>query len=133
MLSGERPTIYGDGPQSRDFTCVENVVCGKLAAASTAGAVGSVINVACGDQIMLPQSIASINNDLGTDIEPNISERRRGDVRFSLADLSTARELLMYEPVVTFEEGLRHSISYYSALQRTHRPCSRSRYRNGFC
>ena len=116
MLRGERPTIYGDGLQSRDFTYVENVVRGNLAAASSAGAVGRVINVACGAQITLLQLIASINNVLGTSIEPILSGRRRGDVRSSLADLSIAREVLSYEPVVTFEEGLRRSITYYKAL-----------------
>ena len=117
MLRGERPTIYGDGLQSRDFTYVENVVRGNLAAASSADAVGRVINVACGAQITLLQLIASINNVLGTSIEPILSERRRGDVRSSLADLSIAREVLSYEPVVTFEEGLRRSITYYKALR----------------
>ncbi len=116
MLNGERPTIYGDGLQSRDFTYVDNVVCGNLAAAISANAVGKVINVACGAQITLLQLVASINNALNTNIEPIIAERRRGDVRSSLADLSLAREVLAYNPVIDFDEGLRRSVAYYRAL-----------------
>lgn len=116
MLNGERPTIYGDGAQSRDFTYVENVVRGNLAAALSTDAVGRVINVACGAQITLLQLIASINAILGTSIKPILSERRPGDVRSSLADISVAREVLSYEPEIDFEEGLRRSISYYRDL-----------------
>jgi len=116
MLSGDRPTIYGDGSQSRDFTYVDNVVRGNLAAAASADAVGKVINVACGAQITLLQLVASINNIIGADIMPIMAERRRGDVRSSLADLSLAREVLAYDPVIDFDEGLRRSISYYRAL-----------------
>ncbi|QDT73355.1 SDR family oxidoreductase [Lacipirellula limnantheis] len=115
MLNGGRPTIYGDGSQSRDFTYVDNVVQGNLAAATSATAVGRVINVACGVQVTLLNLVASINKALGTNVEPIMVEPRRGDVRMSLADLSLARELLAYEPVVDFDEGLRRSISYYRA------------------
>lgn len=116
MLRGERPTIYGDGMQSRDFTFIENVVQGNLAAADAPGAVGQSINVACGTQFTLLNLVASINNVLGTDIEPIFEEPRTGDVRESLADISLARELLSYEPQVTFEEGLNRSIDYYRSL-----------------
>lgn len=117
MLNGDRPTIYGDGLQSRDFTYVDNVVRGNLAAAASAEAVGKVVNVAYGAQITLLQLVASINNVLGTDIMPIFAERRRGDVHSSMADLSLAREVLAYDPVIDFDEGLRRSVSYYRALQ----------------
>lgn len=113
MLQGKRPTVYGDGTQSRDFTFVDNVVAGNLAAAERPAAVGRAINVACGAQITLLDLVAAINRVLGTHIEPHFAERRTGDVRSSLADISLARELLGYEPRVSFEEGLRRSIDYY--------------------
>jgi len=116
MLAGQRPTIFGDGSQSRDFTYIDNVVCGNLAAATAPGAVGRVFNVACGQQFSLLDLIASINSVLSTNIEPKFDEWRAGDVRESLADISSARELLGYEPSVTFEEGLRRSIEYYRSL-----------------
>ncbi|MEM9186052.1 MAG: SDR family oxidoreductase [Planctomycetota bacterium] len=116
MLAGERPTVFGDGGQSRDFTYVANVVAGNLAAADKPGAAGRTFNVACGAQLTLLQLIASINRVLGTDIQPKFAEPRVGDVRESLADIAAARDTLGYEPVVGFDEGLDRSIAYYRDL-----------------
>jgi len=116
MVQGERPTIYGDGTQSRDFTYIDNVVQGNLAAADSVDAVGRSINVACGTQFTLLHLVAAINKVLGTNIEPVFASPRPGDVRESLADISTARTVLGYEPQVNFDEGLRRSIEYYLSL-----------------
>jgi len=116
MVQGERPTIYGDGSQSRDFTYVDNVVQGNLAAADAAKAAGRTMNVACGTQFTLLQLVAAINEVLGTHIEPIFAAARAGDVRESLADITTARKVLGYEPQVGFDEGLRRSIDYYLSL-----------------
>jgi len=116
MLAGRRPTIFGDGRQSRDFTYVDNVVRGNLLAADAQGVVGRTINVACGYQTDLLDLVAAINRVLGTDLQPSHAEPRVGDVRESLADITQARQLLAYEPTVHFEDGLRRSIDYYRAL-----------------
>jgi UDP-glucose 4-epimerase len=116
MLAGKRPTIFGDGLQSRDFTYVENVVRGNLAAAEKSAAAGRTFNVACGRQYNLLELIASINRVLGTKIEPIFQPARAGDVRDSLADITAAREALAYEPTIDFDEGLRRSIDYYRTL-----------------
>lgn len=113
MVRGERPTIYGDGRQSRDFTYIDNVVQGNLAAADANEAVGRTINLACGTQFTLLQLVESINKVLGTDIDPIFEEARAGDVRESMADVTMARDLLGYEPTVSFDEGLRRSVEYY--------------------
>jgi len=113
MLAGKRPTVFGDGLQSRDFTYIDNIVAGNLAAADAPDASGRVFNVACGQQCSLLDLLASINRVLETDIEPVFSDPRLGDVRESLADISAAREVLGYEPLVSFDEGLRRSIEYY--------------------
>jgi UDP-N-acetylglucosamine/UDP-N-acetyl-alpha-D-glucosaminouronate 4-epimerase len=113
MLAGQQPTIFGDGRQSRDFTYIDNVVLGNILAADAPRAVGRTINVACGRQYDLLEIVATINAALGTKIEPHFEPPRVGDVRNSLADISLARELLEYEPVVDFDEGLRRSIEYY--------------------
>lgn len=122
MLAGRRPTIFGDGLQSRDFTYIDNIVRGNLAAAEAPAAVGRSINVACGRQATLLDLIASINRVLGTAIEPVFAPARAGDVRESLADISLARELLGYEPTVDFDEGLRRSIDYYRSLSKGAKP-----------
>jgi UDP-glucose 4-epimerase len=118
MLAGKRPTVFGDGLQSRDFTYVENVVQGNLAAADSPAAAGRILNVACGRQYALLDLIASINRVLGTKIEPSFAPPRAGDVRESLADITMARECLDYEPTIDFDEGLRRSIDYYRTLVR---------------
>jgi UDP-glucose 4-epimerase len=113
MLAGRRPTIFGDGRQSRDFVYVDNVVEANLLAADAPAAVGRVINVACGQSIDLLQLVAGINRALGTNLEPVFEPPRAGDVRDSLADISLARELLNYNPIVSFDEGLVRTIDFY--------------------
>ncbi len=116
MLKGKRPTVYGDGLQSRDFTYVSDIVQGNLLAADANGVAGKVINVATGVQFTLLDLVASINRVLGTKIEPIFAEARPGDVRESLADISLARQLLGFKPLVSFDEGLERSIEYYRSI-----------------
>jgi UDP-glucose 4-epimerase len=118
MLAGRRPTIYGDGKQSRDFTYIDNIVRGNLLAADAPAAVGRTINVACGESYNLLQLVDGINRALGTNLKPIFEPARVGDVRDSLADISLARELLKYEPQVGFDEGLRRTVEYYRGLGR---------------
>ncbi len=116
MLAGKRPTIYGDGKQSRDFTYVANVVAGNLLAADVPAAAGKTFNIACGEKLDLLDLVAAINRVLGTKIEPILDPPRAGYVRNSLADISLAKKILGYKPVVDFDEGLRRSIEYYRTL-----------------
>ncbi|HEX4132729.1 MAG TPA: SDR family oxidoreductase [Pirellulales bacterium] len=113
LLAGRRPTIYGDGQQSRDFTFVSNVVDGNLLAADAPNVSGRVFNIANGRSTSLLELIASLNELLETSVEPIHAPPRAGDVRESLADITLARSLLGYEPRIGFEEGLRRSIEYY--------------------
>ena len=117
ILAGQQPTIFGDGKQSRDFTYIDNVVQGNLLAADAPAAVGQTVNVACGESFDLLQVMDGINKALGTDVKPIFEPARVGDVRDSLADISLARQLLKYEPVVDFEEGLRRTVEYYKTAK----------------
>ena len=117
MLAGRRPTIFGNGQQSRDFTYIDNIVHGNLLAADAKDAVGRTINVACGESFDLLQLVAGINKALGTNIEPVFEPARVGDVRESLADITLARKLLKYEPTVGFEAGLKKTVEYYRGLK----------------
>ena len=116
MLSGGQPEVYGDGLQSRDFTFVANVVQGNLLAADAKHVAGQTFNVANGRSTDLLTLLDTLNRLLETDVKPKHSPPRAGDVRESLADITRARELLGYEPIVDFEEGLRRSIKYYRTL-----------------
>lgn len=116
MLSGRRPTVYGDGLQSRDFTFVDNVVHANLLAADAPGVSGRMFNCANGRTTDLLTLLRILNELLGTDIQPVHESPRVGDVRESLADITQARRMLGYETQVAFEEGLRRSIDYYRGL-----------------
>jgi nucleoside-diphosphate-sugar epimerase len=115
LLENRPPKIYGDGEQTRDFTYVANVVDGVLRACEAAGASGQVINVATGGRISLNQLFRSMRALVGGSVEPIYVETRQGDVRDSQADIRKAREILGYEPIVTFEEGLTRTIGWYRA------------------
>jgi nucleoside-diphosphate-sugar epimerase len=112
LLEGRRPTIYGDGEQTRDFTYIANVVDGVLRACEAPAASGEVINVATGGRISLNTLLQTMNTLVGTDIVPIYAEARAGDVRDSQADISKAKALLGYEPSISLEEGLRRTLDW---------------------
>jgi UDP-glucose 4-epimerase len=113
VLQGRRPTIYGDGEQSRDFTYVKNVVDANLQACKAPGVAGQVFNVACGDRITVNSMLREINRITGKDIAPIHADARAGDIKHSQADITLAKERLGYQAKVSFEEGLRHTIEWY--------------------
>jgi nucleoside-diphosphate-sugar epimerase len=112
LLEGRRPTIFGDGEQTRDFTYVANVVDGVLRACNAPNVAGEVINVACGFRVSLNQLVQLIDVIVGSNVEPVYEEPRAGDVRDSQADISKAKRLLGYTPLVQIEEGLKHTIEW---------------------
>ncbi len=122
MLAGRRPTVYGDGLQSRDFTYVENIVHGNLLAADAEGVSGRTYNIANGRSTTLLQLIEQLNRLLETSLPADHADPRPADVRESLADISQARRDLGYEPQVGFEEGLERSIAYYRDLVLAQKP-----------
>lgn len=116
LLSGERPVIYGDGEQSRDFTYIDNVVHANLNAATAPAASGKVINVANGERITLNQLLHELKELTGNQqVTAEYFEARVGDVRHSLADISMARELLGYESKVDLREGLQRTIDWWKS------------------
>ena len=117
LCEGRRPTIYGDGGHTRDFTYVANVVDGVLRACEAKGASGEVINVATGGRISLNQLFQTIRDLVGARVDPIYADPRPGDVRDSQADIEKARRLLGYEPAVSFDEGLKKTVEWYRATQ----------------
>lgn len=115
ILKGKQPVVYGDGTQTRDFTYIENVVHANLLAARVEHTCGQVLNIACGQAISINKIIELINMIVGSDIKPIYAPPRPGDVKHSLADISLAKEVLGYEPIVGFEEGLERAIDWYRA------------------
>ena len=115
MLRGEPPTIYGDGRQSRDFTYIDNVVHGNLLACSAPRAAGETINLAGGGRIVINDLVAQLNAILSTNLRPTHMDERPGDIKHSRADIAKARDLLGFETIVSFEEGLRRTVDWYRA------------------
>jgi len=113
FLHGERPVIYGDGEQTRDFTYVENAVLANLLACEVAGAAGYVFNIGTGARISLKEVNNLFSRLSGHCIEAKHDPPRDGDIRDSQADISRAREFLGYRPTVQFEEGLRRTFDWY--------------------
>lgn len=113
LLDGKSPVIHGDGGQSRDFTYIDNVVSANLLALRAPQLSGEVVNVACGEQTDLNELYGMIREILGIDREAEYGPTRVGDVRHSLADISRARALLGYEPVVGLREGLQATLGWY--------------------
>src|SRR5580765_1296129 len=112
LIAGRRPTIYGDGEQTRDFTYVANVVDGVLRACEAPAAAGEAINVACGTRISLNELLRTMNRIVGTRLEAIYQDERAGDVKDSQADISKATALLGYTPTVDLEEGLRNTLDW---------------------
>ncbi|HEX5105948.1 MAG TPA: SDR family oxidoreductase [Pirellulaceae bacterium] len=117
MQSGQRPMIFGDGKQSRDFTYIANVVAGNLAAACAAGVAGKVFNLASGRSYSLLDLVAALNHILNLNIGPVFEPARVGDVKDSLADISLSQAELGYAPTVDFSDGLQQTAEYYAAAK----------------
>lgn len=113
LLTGKRPTVYGDGEQSRDFTFIANTVEANLLACTAENAPGKVMNVACGERFTLNQLLETLGELLGVDATPEYAEERKGDVKHSLAGIDLAKELLGYAPKITFRRGLEITLSHF--------------------
>jgi UDP-N-acetylglucosamine/UDP-N-acetyl-alpha-D-glucosaminouronate 4-epimerase len=115
MLSGEQPTIFGDGSQSRDFTYIDNAVHANLLAAKAPAAkvAGGVFNVATGTRADLNETFQILKKLTGYSGDVKYGPEREGDVKHSLADISSAEKHLGYKPEVDFEEGLRRTVEWY--------------------
>jgi nucleoside-diphosphate-sugar epimerase len=110
LLERRRPIVFGDGEQTRDFTYIENVVQANLLAATSRDAVGTAINIGCGERISLNSVLRLAGELLGIAVEADYREPRPGDVRDSLADISKARQLLGYDPKISFRTGLERTL-----------------------
>lgn len=114
LMNNERPTIHGDGLQSRDFTYIENVIEANLKAClAPKEAAGEAYNIAYGGREYLIDIYHALTRALGKEIEPIFGPDRKGDIKHSNADISKARRLLGYDPSYNFETGLMEAIDWY--------------------
>ena len=114
LMKGERPTINGDGKQSRDFTYIENVIEANLKSCfAPHEAAGEAFNIAYGGREYLIDIYYGLCDALGVKIEPNFGPDRAGDIKHSNADISKARTMLDYDPDWSFEKGIKAAIEWY--------------------
>ena len=114
LLMGQRPTINGDGLQSRDFTYIENVIEANLKAClASSNVAGDVYNIAYGGREYLIDIYKALNKTLNLNIEPIFGPDRKGDIKHSNADISKAVKCLGYQPEYSFEKGLNEAIDWY--------------------
>nr|WP_076779524.1 SDR family oxidoreductase [Lachnoclostridium phocaeense] len=114
LLEGERPTINGDGKQSRDFTYIENVIEANLKACLASSSVaGEAFNIAYGGREYLIDIYYGLTKALDVDINPQFGPDRAGDIKHSNADISKAKQMLKYEPEWSFNRGIKEAIEWY--------------------
>lgn len=118
LLEDRRPTIFGDGEQTRDFTYVDNVVAANLAALGAQLPPGIVINIGGGERVSINALYEAAAAYLGSALKPVYAPARAGDVRHSLASLQRAKECLGYSPRVPWQKGLAITLDWYRARQR---------------
>lgn len=114
LINGERPTINGDGRQSRDFTYIENVIEANLKAClASSDVAGEAFNIAYGGREYLNDIYKGLVEALGVDIEPIYGPDRAGDIKHSNADIGKAKEMIGYEPDWSFKMGILEAIEWY--------------------
>ena len=116
LLNNKAPRINGDGEQSRDFTYVANAVKANLLALFTEKpeALHQVYNIACGERITINELFNNLKEIGSSDLVPTYGPTRAGDIKHSLADISKAKSLLGYEPIVSVRDGLKKVFGWYA-------------------
>ncbi len=113
VISGDAPTIFGDGGTTRDFTFVDDVTALLIKAASAPGVSGSVYNAGNGNRYTLNEVWDTLQRIAGVNIPAKYGPTRAGDVRDSQADTTAAVRDLGHDPKFTLEEGLRLTLDWY--------------------
>ncbi|MDP7081037.1 MAG: GDP-mannose 4,6-dehydratase [Candidatus Undinarchaeales archaeon] len=112
ILAGGRPTVFGDGRQTRDYTYIDDIVAGTIAA-STGGRPGEAYNLGGGHRIDVIELVRLIGKACGRTVEPSFVPWQTGDVQDTLADVSKATDHFGYRPRTAVEEGVRRFVAWY--------------------
>jgi UDP-glucose 4-epimerase len=114
-LKGQRPIIYGDGAQTRDFVFVEDVARAFEIAAEKKKSNGQVINIASGKGTTVKQLAQGVAKAIKKKLEPVYKDPRPGDIRHSVAFVLKAKKILGWETKISLTEGLTKTADYFSA------------------
>lgn len=113
LLKDQKPPIYGDGEQERDFTYVENVVEANILALTKPDVEGEVFNIGGGSPNSVNGLLKNLNKIMAKDISAKYLPLRPGDVRKTHADISKAAKLLGWQPKINFAEGLTKTAEWF--------------------
>ena len=113
ILNDQAPPVFGTGKQSRDFTYIENVISANILSATTPGIKHEVFNVANGRDNTVLELVEALNRIIGKNIQPKLLPLRPGDVFRTSADITKIQQKIKYQPLVSFEEGLKHTVEYF--------------------
>jgi len=118
MIKNEDIYIHGTGNQKRDFTYIQNVVYANLLSLqailnNSTNVFGQVMNIGCQQSLSINEVFNILAQKLSYKKQPIYTEPRKGDIFESLADISKAKKLIHYQPLVYFEEGIDKTIAYF--------------------
>jgi len=116
ILAGEKPVIYGDGGQSRDFIYIDDIVRANLLAAESTQAAGRAVNICSGTEINLLQLVAHLSIIFNREVQPGFEKERPGDIYRSSGDPALARDILEFKPKMDLETGLRKTVSWMESI-----------------
>jgi len=116
LLQSQRPTIFGDGKQTRDFVYVEDVVNANMLALTRREATGEVFNIASGKATTINKLVESLQEIVDKKkLKPVHREPRPGDIRHNYASIEKARKILGYKPMFSTKKGLTKLVEWYTA------------------
>jgi len=114
LMRDKSPTIFDDGEQSRGFTYIDNVMQANWLSANVKRTQGEAVNISTKDAVTVNTVVNVIKKFLGKEnIKPVYAPPRPGDIKQSLADVKRAKEIIGYEPFISFEEGITKAINWY--------------------
>lgn len=113
IMKGERPIVFGDGEQTRDFTYIDDIVQGNLRLLENSNADGQILNIGSGKRLTVNKLLVLLKNVLDADMKPKYTNEMKGDAKHTLANVDKAKLLIGYEPKTHIEEGLRNFIKWY--------------------
>lgn len=119
LLKCKSPKIHWDGKQSRDFSYVDNVICGNLLAMRASGISGQVFNIACHEEYSVLDILNTLKKILRIrDVKPVFCPKRAGDVRRTYADIAQSKKMLGFKVQTRFYEGLKKTVDWFLAERR---------------
>jgi UDP-glucuronate 4-epimerase len=122
IYAGQPIEQFGDGTTRRDYTYIDDVIQGTMAALDYEGPRFDIFNLGESDTIQLKDLIVAIENALGKKAKINQLPEQPGDMPLTCADISKARKLLGYNPTTPLSQGLPKFIGWFLQIQRTARP-----------